>query len=158
MNNEPYNVDELSQVIAGIQSKYQDKKMRFFHLKSVKNFIVHFNSIKDKRKKEFVYTKLYNYLSIISDMEDISEMDRTTGKAFYDEYIEPVSGIYVRYARFSPYPGAKVLIFIFLIVFSLLLLIGAAYYVYLIVGFIFIFLFLRSEWKRKKSKVFGLFF
>ena len=103
-------------------------KYKWYHLKSVYNFIQHFNEIDNKASQEKVASLLLHYLDYISENYVDSYED---AKKLFTNFIYPVGLIYKKHARFI-YLLRPQSIFIYLIFLNVLLLVfRASNYFYL---------------------------
>jgi len=72
-------------------------KDKFYHLKTVYNFIHHFNEI-DRGSQEKVGDLLFEYVDYISKNDVDSYKD---AKSLFDNFLLPVGSIYKKQARFT---------------------------------------------------------
>ena len=71
---------------------------KYYNLKSVKNFILHFNEISDDESKKIVIKLLGEYLDYISENEIDSLKE---AKFLFYEYVYPVGLLYRKHSKFT---------------------------------------------------------
>jgi len=93
------------------------EKNRFYHLKSISNFIEHFDEISDEKSKNNVLELLYNYINHIA-YNNVNS-NKECQRLFY-EYINPIGMVYKKYCDFSYFIRPQS-IFFYQIIFNLLI-------------------------------------
>lgn len=98
-----FNLTELTEIIAAIWLSTIPKKVKYYHLHTIKNFIFHFHKLKDRRSRAFVYYQLSTYLIAVREE---NELDKYVSINLYNKYLATVGHIYIRYADFTNYSGS----------------------------------------------------
>jgi hypothetical protein len=148
------DVHLLNDLLQKTKSNISRNKWKYFHSKSVENFIFHLNKIKDKEKRELSYRILHDYLQITSAMDE-SELDISSGEDLYRQFLTPLIPIYIRYQRFITFATWDVQLYI-LITLVVLFLVAGVNLIYL--ALLVIIFKLRQLFKRRKRRVFGAFY
>lgn len=136
--------------------KYNDKiKEKYFHLKSVDNFIFHFDGFKDKGKKRQIYATLTDYFDSIFTIDTV---DARLSKELFDHYLFKIARLYDMYLKFIPYPKSDMMVVALLGLFGFLYLISASVYAYIVILGVFVAgsIFIRR--KKRLKKVYGYFY
>lgn len=145
---------ELVKKFNEFQGEFQSDR-KYCHLRSVANFINHFDEITSDHKRLIVYNLLNEYMDCLSTNE-VSSWD--DAKQLFDNYIIPVGLIYNKEAGFkmliSPFLST-----VFCILTNLILLIVGFNWIYfLVVNTFFAALFFYIYRKRKGTRVFGYWY
>ena len=141
---------KLQEIIQSLRKTVPEKKLKRFHLITVENFIYHFESIKDRRKRELVYQQLSGYLYYVKDFE---VMDKYLSIELFNKYFGPIIHIYLRYG-FVFIPGVS---FLGLLVAAAIVLLLTLASVWLTTAALLLLLLyiLRVEQKKRQRKIYG---
>jgi hypothetical protein len=147
-------IEVLEEMLENIRKSGDAKRLKYFHLGTIDNFIYHFESIKHRKQREFILEKLHEYLTLIQSVEFV---DTAKGQAIFHEYIYPISDVYNRYAGFFILPGNGMVSALCIVVFVLLYFLELSRWINLSVT-IFLFLYITFLFiKKKQRKVYGYF-
>lgn len=128
-------------------------KERFYHFRSIQNFIYFFDDLESSQLKEKTYLILIEYLDLVKN-EPIEDIHQCT--ALFDEYIKPVGSLYESAFGFMPAISLWVLIFWGIFLFGVLYMFNLSIIFYCIIGILlsgYYFYFLN---KKLGKKVYGL--
>ena len=147
-----YNKQDIQK---GLNELTQEKNIikRFYHLRSIQNFIHFFDELENIQLKEKVYSILIEYLEVVKK-EPVEDIQHST--ALFDEYIRPVGNLYEKTLGFMPMISSWVIIFWCICLFGVVYIFNLSVIFYYIIG-----LFLSSYYfyilkKRAENKVYGL--
>ncbi|MBX2924513.1 MAG: hypothetical protein KF746_20095 [Chitinophagaceae bacterium] len=159
MSGEESDLDKnkLLELLTEIKSTNADN--RYFHLRSVENFLIHLDSFKDRTKKKRIIKYLGEYLTIIKSIGEKEEIiTADCSRDLFHKYIYPVANLYSIYARFVHYPKFYVIViwFGFFSLFIYLLGLSISFQATLVGLFIIYYLFIQH--KKIKKCVYGLYF
>jgi hypothetical protein len=129
--------------------------VKYFHLKTVENFIFHFDGFKDRTKKRQIYATLTDYFDSIFAIDSI---DARLSKELFDRYLFKIARLYDMYLKFIPYPKIDMVVLVLLGLFGCLYFISAPVYAYFMTLSVFVVgsIFIRR--KKKSKKVYGYFY
>jgi hypothetical protein len=151
-----YNIENLQILLDESTIKFGQKK-RFIHPKTVKNFLIHFHTFKDKKKKDHIYNNLSGYLEALSRWE-FDDLTPKTSISLFDQYITPLVRYYNVYQGFSIHIKWPFLFFIVVVLLGIISLTNLGVYskagVVLTVGAFFIY----SRIKEKLHKTYGVYY
>ena len=136
-----------------INSNFGNKK--YFHLNSIRNFIIHFENFASYTEKYFVIDLINKYFDFLIEKAYIDQNDAK--KIFY-EYIQPIGIFYSKRLGFTLYTSLSTYLFFIFFAFITfyLLKFGILFYVFTIL--ILLARYMASYLKFKKNKVFGFDF
>ncbi len=151
MNDEYQNKLQCyyDEIVKGIYPK----DFRFYSLRSIRNFIFHFDKLIDEDKSE-AYLRIKDYLDLVKNTNP-AEI-RNNSQALYNEIIYSIVSDYYFRLGFVPYARWIVVYVMYGAIFLMLFLIGipAIYYTIILLAFI-----IHHCWilnKKAQNKVFGL--
>jgi len=141
-------MDESNQLIEKFNFivNHMPHKNKYYHLKSMYNFLQHFNEIPDRERKEKVFNSLNEYLNYITENDIVSTKEC---RHVFFTFIEPVGLIYKKCCGFSYILRPQSLV-VYLIALNLIFFLfktNPYFYILNILGFAFIYL----MYKRSKS-------
>jgi hypothetical protein len=126
-------------------------KDKWYHLKSVYNFIQHFHEIENKELQQKVSSLLLHYLDYISE-NDVNSYD--DAKMLFTDFLYPIGIIYKKHARFT-YLLRPQSILIYLVFLNVLFLVfGANTYFFLSLNAIGLAVYILMYMKSKSTRVF----
>lgn len=128
-------------------------KERFYHFRSIQNFIYFFDDLESSQLKEETYLILIEYLVLVKN-EPIEDIHKCT--TLFDQYIKPVGSLYESVFGFMPAISSWVLIFWGIFLFGVLYMFNLSITFYYIIGILlsgYYFYFLN---KKLGKKVYGL--
>lgn len=128
-------------------------KKRFYHFRSVQNFIYFFDELENTQLKEKTYLILIEYLSLVKN-EPIEDIHQCT--MLFDEYIRPVGSLYENACGFMPVIRLWVLIFWGVFLFGILYMFNLSITFYCIIGLILSGYYFYFFKKKLEKKVYGL--
>lgn len=96
-------------------------KRKRYHLNSIRNFLLHFDEIKDNVEKKQVICLLNNYLDFILNNSNDNNKERQND---YYNFIEPVGLIYKKHASFRYFISPQFCIFISVIINIIILIVN----------------------------------
>ena len=147
------DIEKIIEKYDFVNSNIGDK--RYFHLNSIRNFIIHFEYFASYTEKYFVTDLINKYLDFLIEKIYI---DQDEAKKIFYEYIEPIGAFYSKRLGFRLYISFPTYLFFILFAFIsfYILKLGILFYVFTI-------LILLSHYgagylKFKKNKVFGFDF
>jgi hypothetical protein len=126
---------------------------RFYHFRSIQNFIHFFDDPGSIQLKENVYSILMEYLEIVKK-EPIKDIHQCTN--LFDEYLRPVGNLYEDVLGFMPIIRFWVIFFWCIFLFGVLYMFNLSIIFYCIIGIIFSSYYLYNFKKRIEKKVYGL--
>jgi len=130
-----------------------NEKWRYFHKKSVENFIYYLPNIKGRNEKQELTEILEGYLTDIEAEHDIIDMHLS--EYLFNTYIGKVAPIFEYRLGFVPVPAKKALLVLLPILFFFLWLAYSKIYLFIIFVLI-LFAFLKMKGlKKAKGKVYG---
>jgi hypothetical protein len=128
--NSIYN-ETLELLFKGGSENYK----KFYHLNSVHNLIFHFDKLTDENAKQEVFNAISSYFELIKEIKP-NKVEEVTEELFYNG-LYPIITKYYLSMGFRVFGSAKVLVFIYTIIFFIILFFGLPYYVYFAVFIIF---------------------
>ena len=131
------------------------KSKKYFHLRSVQNFVHHFEKISNENDKLWILKNLNNYLESCESY--INSIDRNISKDLYLKYLDKIGDYYRENLNFTLYTSFDIL----LILFTILLLTSSLFLnlissLFLITSCFLIYIFYLM-YKKKHNKTFGFF-
>jgi hypothetical protein len=132
-----------------------NNKKKYFHFKTLNNFIYHINEIKNPTDLDWIYHSLIDHINAV--MEFSNDIDVTIGYRLYEEYIIKIAGYYSKNLRFSMYAGSP-LTFLYMLLAGLLWYFLNIYYgigIALILYIINLNYFFR---KKREFRLYGIFY
>lgn len=125
---------------------------RFYHLKSLTNFIAFIDKLNNASERERVYLLLSNYLDVVQQepVEDV-----TMSMELFNEFIRPVGRLYEDEFAFMPMINLWVICFWMIVCFSVLYILNLSIIVYCIVGLPLLVYYGYVFKKRIDKKVYG---
>ncbi len=132
---------------------HSDRK--YCHLRSVANFINHFDEITSEHNQLRVYHLLNDYMDCLSTNEGRSWDD---AKQLFDEYIIPAGLIYNKEAGFKMIISPFLTAFFCFLTNLVLLVAGFNWIYFLVSNSFFAILFSYIYWKRSGTRVFGYWY
>lgn len=150
------HIEELKETVKIVFSKIPIQQWRFFHIKSLENFVYYLPKIKSRTEKEEIIQAINNYLSVIDNGFE-EQIDMSLGKELFEMYLYPVARKYEWRQGFIPISPIRGLIFLVpLILFFLWLIYLANEYAFYILGGMLLLYILRMIIKIKQRKAYGL--
>jgi hypothetical protein len=139
-----------------LQSLVDVNDRGFFHLRTLDNFIYHFNEISSESDRIWIYKTLdafidecYNYINCVNSK---------TSKSLYEENLKKTIQYYRKYLGFTTLISLQLIIFLFclLIIFLGLL---TNFYISVVSSMTILVIYLYFAYRKYKEKrVFGLYF
>ena len=132
-----------------------DKKgliKRFYHFRSIQNFIHFFDDLESVQLKEKVYSTLMEYLDIVNK-EPIEDIHQCT--ELFDQYIRSIGNLYERAFGFAPVLSLWVFVFWSIVLFSVLYIFNLSIILYFIIGIIVLCYYFYLLKKKRDKKVYG---
>ena len=102
---------ELKERYVNVFSKVQRNHRRFFHRKTVGNFITHLNNINNKNEREIIFNKI-NYFFDIIDENGYEPIDISESIELFHLYLLPIAEIYQLRLNFTPITNWRALIYL----------------------------------------------
>ena len=127
-------------------------KRKYYHLNSIRNFIIHFNEFGTELYKSKAAELLNEYLDFAIDKPSI---DQNEAKAIFIHYIQPIGIIYSQRQKFINYTQPSTVIVFMIALFIIYFLLNFGYTVYLITFCLAVVIFIVNHLKYKKNEVFG---
>lgn len=150
------HIEELKETMRIVFSKIPKQQWRFFHKKSLENFVYYLPKIKGRTEKEEIIQAINNYLSVI-DTDFQEQIDMSLGKELFETYLYPVARNYEWRQGFIPISSIRGLIFLVpLILFFLWLIYLVNEYAFYILGGTLLLYIFRMIVKIKQRKAYGL--
>ena len=131
----------------------KNKEERFYHYRSLQNFIHFFDDLGSIQLKKQVYSILIEYLEIVKS-EPIEDIHQCT--TLFDEYIRPVGHLYEKSLGFMPIMSFWVMAFWFIFLFGIIYVFNLPIISYYIIGILFLGYYFYCLKKRMDKKVYGL--
>ena len=142
-----------------IQNKLDELKneggiiKKYYHFRSIGNFIYFFDELGNNQVKEKVYFTIIEYLDLVKD-EPIYDINECI--TVYEEYIKPIGSLYENAFGFMPAISLWVVIFWVACLYGILYLFSASMNFYIIIGIIPSGYYLYFLKKKSERKVYGL--
>ena len=130
-----------------------DIQKRFYHFRSIQNFIYYFDKLGNCERKEKVSFILNKYLDIVKN-EPIEDINQCT--LLFDEYIRPVGSLYESALNFMPTVSFRTVMILVIIFYGFFYLFNLPVGFYVFIGIIlfgYYFYFLK---KKIQKRVYGL--
>lgn len=141
--------DYYDEITKGIYSK----DLKHYNLRSIKNFIIHFDKLFEEDKSE-AYQRINSYLDLVKESNSIEVRKNTV--EMYNEIIYPIASDYYFRLGFAPYARWVVIYAMLAIILLILFLVEASLIWYTIVLLAFIAHHCWVLQKKLSNKVFGL--
>jgi hypothetical protein len=126
---------------------------RFYHLKSIRNFLRHFNEINNYHEKTYVYNLLNEFLDIVIK-DGISNYAECRDLSI--KYISPVGRLYARKLRFAIYFKWYTISFCIISMYLLMSFFSAHWIIQLLGYGIIIFFIIEMLIKINQKRIFGI--
>ena len=151
-----YDIEILTSLLKENMIKFEKKK-RFIHPQTVNNFIFHFSSFKDRKKKDIIYKSLVEYFDALVIM-NFDDLTSRTSVVLFDSHISPIISYYSIYLGFTMYIR-PLFILIFTIVLATIVIQfqNWGYYRLLFALVIGWFMIYRIQ-KQNSNKVYGVYY
>lgn len=146
-----YNRSEIENKLKELMNR-EDIIKRFYHLRSIENFIYFLDVIEDTQLKEKVYLILIEYFDVVKN-EPIQDIHHCT--KLFDEYIRPIGSVYEENVGFMPMIHAWVIIFWGVLLFVILYMFSLPLVFYYLIGGGLLFYYGYVFKKRLQQKVYG---
>ena len=130
----------------------EDIVKRFYHFRSIQNFISSFDKLGSDQKQK-VYSTLIEYLQKIKQ-EPIEDMHQST--TLFDEYIRPVGNLYEKNLGFMPMMSVWVICFWVIVLFGIMFIFRLSIIFYCVIGILLASYYIYLLKKRTEKKVYGL--
>jgi hypothetical protein len=146
---------ELTEIKNEVIELHTEWNRKYFHLKTVDNFIFHLDKIKNEADKAWIYTTLKNYLLCCKQIDE--ELDREQSNQLYTKFIDKIGQYYRHNLKFRMI-GNKV---VYVIIFLVLILIAGLVFNFLVSLIIippFVHFLIYVSNKQKQKKVYGIFY
>lgn len=150
-----YRQAELVKIKNEVMELQMGLNRRYLHLRSVDNFIFHFDEIENEADKEWIYTTLTNYLLFCKQIDE--DIDTKMGNQLYYEFLDKVAQYYRYHLKFRMVVN-KVSYGIMFLVLLLTIVLVFNFLVSLIVVPVFVHFLIYINNKRKQKKVYGVFY
>lgn len=142
-----------------LQNKFNDLKLardsnqKFYHFRSIENFIYHFDDVGSLELKEKIYSILMEYLQKVIE-DPIENLEECT--SLFDDYIRPVGNLYERALGFMPMIRIWVIIFWVIPLMIIVYALNLSIIFYGIIGVLFLSYYFYIRKKRIEKKIYGL--
>lgn len=155
MNEEDYLKSLESSYSIACSKHIWKKHGRYFHLKTISNFLNSFTNLKTYEDKLIVFKRLQEYLDFINSMDGIDSLDRKKSLELYKTYLSDISGLYKKlgfeWYESSAYSIVIILILIAFIAFKPFIWIFGVMTILLI-------RLIHKEYLKANKKVYGLYY
>ena len=152
------NIENLKETMRIVFSKIPKQQWRFFHKKSVENFIYYLPQIKGLTEKEEIIAAISHYLRTI-EVGFQEEINMSLGKELFETYLYSVARNYEWRQGFIPISSVRGLFFLVpSVLFFMWLIYLANKYACYILGALLVMYVFRMIVKIKQRKVYGLGF
>ena len=154
-----FNLTTLKSAVSEIEQKwYRDRRLKYFNLSSVKNFIYHFNGLPHEGSlRQKIYDALSNYLKLV-DTVDLNEFSLLDADTIYQSYLFPIGIVYMDNLEFSLDAALAPMIYLLITCILILFLIRPPLVYSIIIVSAFVLKYGYGLYKRKQKKAFGLFY
>ncbi len=129
--------------------------VKYLNLKSINNFILHYNELVTFQMKNQVEELLEDYLDFLLEKGEVSQSE---AKSVFYKYIQPIGDIYVKRVGFSFYTKPSTIAFFLVLFWLLFFAISAPLVLYIVTGIFSLYFFLSDFNKLKRNKVYGFDF
>jgi hypothetical protein len=134
---------------------HSHQKKAYYHLNSIRNFIIHFNSFASQNEKSMMANLLNNYLDFIIGKDEIKQDE---AKDIFHEYIQPIGLFYAKRLDFNLYTSPSTYLIFTLFAFVTFFLLKFGLVIYIITFLLLLAFYYPSYLKLKKNKVYGFNF
>jgi len=133
------------------------KKQRFIHPQTINNFIFHFSSFKDRKKKEIIYKSLVEYFDALVCM-NFDELTPKTSVVLFDSYIGPIVNYYTVYLGFILYIRPLFILIFTIVLATIVVQFQNLGYYRLLFALVIGGLMIYRIKKQKSNKVYGVYY
>ena len=148
------NIKDIEEKYAEVLRQYPFGQ-KYFHLKSIDNFIIHLNEFGTQYYKAESIRSIDRYLNFILAGYNI---DRDNAKQVFNEYIQPLGEIYSKRLKFIFYMRPSSIIFWVIVMTAIFFLFKLSIVFYIVLITIAILKMSFNYSKYKKRKVYGFDF
>jgi hypothetical protein len=132
-----------------------NQKRAYYHLNSVRNFIIHYNNFASQNEKSMMADLLNNYLDFITTKDEITQQE---AKNIFHEYIQPIGLFYTKRLNFNLYTSPSTYIIFIIFSFITFFILKFSLVVYIVTLLLLLVFYLPSYLKLRKNKVYGFNF
>jgi hypothetical protein len=147
--------DELQSLSDHLFANTDTRQVRYFHLKSINNFIHHFGEIHSRDDQIWVYNSLKSYFGEAT--KNGEDLDRNMSSKLFDRHLQKIADFYDGNLGFSFVLHPSYTTTIYFIIF-LLLFFSFGYWTSLIAIVVYAFQMFRVAKKYRTRKVYSLFY
>src|SRR5579872_4290858 len=87
---------EIKDALQSFDANTPDKLKRYIHYRSFKNFVTHFDEVREDKTKSYVLGLLSDYVDDVRNREDHDFSAPTDWKRLAKAYLNPLSRIYTK--------------------------------------------------------------
>lgn len=127
-------------------------KLKYYHYKTIKNYIFYLDKIPNKEDKEKIFEILNEYLELIKNEPNPT---RDLAIEYFQNYIQPVSRFYENYFDFAPMLNLWIAIYWILIICGIEYMLHFYSLVIMITCLLIFSYFLFIHFNKLKRKVYG---
>jgi hypothetical protein len=131
---------------------FSNGKLKYYHYRSVNNFIFHLNNIKNETDKEKIYLLINEYLDIIKNEPN---PDRNVAINFFENYVRPVGKYYEDDFNFVPMFSLWIASFWIITFLFIEYIFNLPFVVMFMTGFLIFIYYIYILVKRMNNKVYG---
>lgn len=147
-----YNKQNLQNKLNAINDLENINK-KYYHLRSIGNFIYHFDDLGNIELKEKVYLILLEYLEIVKE-NPIENLQECT--ALFDDYIRPVGDFFEHSSGFMPMISNWVIIYWIIFFCLLFFAFNLSIIFYAVIGALFLSYYFYIRKKKAENRIYGL--
>ena len=141
--------DRANKIFANIQKS----KWRYYHKKSVENFIFYLSKVKGKSEKDELAQIITNYLDEIDN--EVEEVDMELSMYLYNQYLNKLASKFQWRLGFVPiFPVKSLIVLIPALTIILVLAYSSKYFFYTLLFFLSLYI-VRLIIKMRKRKIYG---
>jgi hypothetical protein len=156
MNEKDSLIMELEEKYNQLINSIDKNKKRYFHLRTVKNFILHFFEIKNDNVKSWIFKNLNEYL--LESKSCLESIDGIRSRELYVKYLDKVADYYRENLQFTLYISFLTST---LIAIAVLLVVKVIFFSWLysivFTAFCYLAFYIYLFYKQNIHKTFGLF-
>ncbi len=152
MSNLDYSF-QLNKFYQEILQGINKKDFRHYNIRTIRNFIIHFDKLKEEDKAE-VYELINSYLNLIKGTNSIEIRENTV--ELYNDFVYPIARKYYSSLGFVPYARGVVFYYMLIILLVFLYFLEVPFVFHIIILIVFMIIHSRTLQKKINNKVFGL--
>jgi hypothetical protein len=152
------NITTLQNLYSEILKIDFNGKSKYYHLKTIRNLINFFDGIKDEKARIEVYNLITEYLTLIREADDLSDIDTQSSKEWFDQYIRRIIKHYEPALGFMPYGKFYTYSFWFIVISAGIWLVSRSIILIIIFAAIFYGNYIWMLVQKRKGKVYGFLY